>query len=65
MLLMKGADICTRDAERWMAQDVADEFRTRDAWDGALVEMGLRDDGTKVRRPLSEVRLWISDECGF
>ena len=56
LLLMKGADICTRDAERWMAQDVADEFRTRDAWDGALVEMGLRDDGTKVPRPLSEVR---------
>ena len=65
MLLTEGADIRMRDAERRTARDVADEFQTRDAWDGALVDMGLKEDGTEVRRPLNDVRLWISDERGL
>ena len=56
VLLAAGAELRTRDAESRTARDVADEFRTRDAWDGALEYVGLREDGTKVRRPLSEVR---------
>ena len=56
LLFAAGAQIGTRDGESRTARDVADEFRTRDVWDGALEEVGLREDGTKVRRPLSEVR---------
>jgi ankyrin repeat protein len=59
-LLAAGAELWTRDRERRTAQDVADEFQNRDVWDGALVEMGLKDDGTEVRRPLSEVRPVLS-----
>ncbi|KAI9448985.1 ankyrin repeat-containing domain protein [Lactarius psammicola] len=53
-LLAAGAQLRTRDRERRTARDVADEFRNRDAWNEALAEMGFGDDGTKVRRPLSE-----------
>jgi hypothetical protein len=57
LLLEAGAEQGTRDGERRTARDVADEFRTRDMWDAAFAEVGLCEDGTKVRRPLSEVRL--------
>ncbi|KAH9175790.1 ankyrin repeat-containing domain protein, partial [Lactarius sanguifluus] len=53
-LLAAGAQVRTRDGEQRTARDVADEFRNRDAWDEALAEMGLSNNGTKVRRPLSE-----------
>ena len=56
LLLAAGAKLWMRDAERRTARDVVDEFQNRDAWDGALAEVGLGEDGTKVRRPLSEVR---------
>jgi ankyrin repeat protein len=57
LLLAAGAELGMRDGERRTARDVADEFRTRDVWDGALAEVGLCEDGTMVRRPLNEVRL--------
>ncbi|KAI9435754.1 ankyrin repeat-containing domain protein [Lactarius indigo] len=58
-LFAAGAELRTRDRERRTAQDVADEFQNRDVWDEALAEMGLRDDGTKIRRPLSEPHVKI------
>lgn len=64
-LFETGAELRTRDRERRTARDVADEFRNRDAWDEALAEMGVRDDGTKVRRPLSEVLSVRPGECGL
>ena len=54
-LLAAGAELRVRDREQRTARDVADENQNHDVWDGALVEIGLLDDGTKVRRPLSEV----------
>ncbi|KAH9034541.1 ankyrin repeat-containing domain protein [Lactarius hengduanensis] len=53
-LLATGAQLRTRDGEQRTARDVADEFRNRDAWDEALAELGLSNDGMKVRRPLSD-----------
>ncbi|KAH9034193.1 ankyrin repeat-containing domain protein [Lactarius pseudohatsudake] len=53
-LLAAGAQLRTRDGEQGTARDVADEFRNRDAWDEALAELGLRNDGMKFRRPLSD-----------
>lgn len=59
LLLEAGAEQGTRDGERRTARDVADEFRTRDMWDAAFAEVGLCEDGTKVRRPLSEPHVKI------
>ncbi|KAF8266030.1 hypothetical protein EI94DRAFT_1734101 [Lactarius quietus] len=54
-----GCGTLEKDAERRTARDVADEFGNRDVWDRALTEAGRREDGSEVRRPLSEPHLKI------
>jgi len=56
-LLEAGAQLRTRDREDCTPRDVVEEFGNRDVWEEALAEAGFSDDGTKVRRPLSEVRI--------
>ena len=57
-LLEAGADIRAMNRDLWRAQEMADRYDNRWAWKTAVEEVGFKADGTRVRRPLSEV-------CGF
>jgi hypothetical protein len=57
-LLEAGADIGAKNNDQHTAQEMADRYRNRAAWDMVVKELGIKADGTRVRRPLSEV-------CGF
>jgi hypothetical protein len=54
-LLEAGADIRAKDKNRRTAEEIASEFRNRDAWNVVVEELGIKADGSRVRRPLSEV----------
>jgi len=54
-LLEAGADVRAMNRDHRKAQDMADRYNNRRSWDGAVEERGLKADGTRVRRPLSEV----------
>jgi len=54
-VLEAGADIRARNNDQHTAQEMADRNNNRGAWDEAVEELGFKADGTRVRRPLSEV----------
>jgi len=57
-LLEAGADIRAKTRDHRKAQEMAVRYRNGREWDIVVKELGFRADGTRVRRPLSEV-------CGF
>ena len=57
-LLEAGADIRAKDRDHRTAQEIADRYFNRWEWDMVVKELGFKEDGTRVRRPFSEV-------CGF
>jgi len=54
-LLEAGADIRAKDKNLRTAEEIASEFRNRDTWNMVVEELGIKADGSRVRRPLSEV----------
>jgi len=54
-LLEAGADIRAKNKKGLMAQEIAAEYHNRDFWNSVVEELGLKPDGTRMRRPLSEV----------
>jgi ankyrin repeat protein len=54
-LLEAGADVRAMNRDHRKAQEMADRYNKRGAWDAAVEEVGFKADGTRVRRPLSEV----------
>ena len=54
-LLEAGADIRAKNGNHRTAQEMASEFRNSETWNAAVGELGFKADGSRVRRPLSEV----------
>jgi hypothetical protein len=54
-LLEAGADVRAMDRDHRKPQEMADRYNNRWAWNAAVEEVGSKADGTRVRRPLSEV----------
>ena len=54
-LLEAGADVRAMDRDNLKAEEMADKYNNREAWNAAVGELGFKADGTRVRRPLSEV----------
>jgi palmitoyltransferase ZDHHC13/17 len=54
-LLEAGADIRAMNRDHRKAQEMADRYNNRWTWNAAVEELGFKADGTRVRRPLSEV----------
>jgi ankyrin repeat protein len=54
-LLEAGADIRAMNKDHRKAQDMAGRYNNSWQWYEAVNEMGFKADGTRVRRPLSEV----------
>jgi ankyrin repeat protein len=55
-LLEAGADIRAKNGNLLTAQEMASEFRNSETWNAAVGELGFKADGSRVRRPLTEVR---------
>jgi ankyrin repeat protein len=55
LLLEAGADIRARSRDHRTAEQMATLFLNRHTWKEAVEELGFEADGTRVRRPLSEV----------
>ena len=55
-LLEAGADIRAKDRDFRTAQEISTQQGNGDNWTSAVEGLGFRPDGTRVRRPLSEVR---------
>ncbi len=55
-LFEKGAEIHAKDNEGRTARDMAVELKSLGAWKRALEEGGFTEDGSKRKKPLSEVR---------
>jgi palmitoyltransferase len=55
-LLEAGADIRAKNKDSRIAEEMATDYRNNGVWDTVVEELGLIHDGTRVRRPLSEVR---------
>ena len=55
-LLEAGADIRAKDRDFRTAQEVSAQHGNGDNWRSIVERLGFRPDGTRVRRPLSEVR---------
>ncbi|CCM05821.1 uncharacterized protein FIBRA_08055 [Fibroporia radiculosa] len=55
-LIESGADINAKDGEGRTARDMAIELKSLGAWKRALEEGGMNEDGSKKRKPLSDVR---------
>jgi palmitoyltransferase len=54
-LLEAGADIRAKNGNLLTAQEMASEFRNSETWNAAVGELGFKADGSRVRRPLTEV----------
>lgn len=54
-LIEKGAEIGAKDNEGRTARDMAVELKSLGAWKRALEEGGFMEDGSKKRKPMSEV----------
>jgi palmitoyltransferase ZDHHC13/17 len=54
-LLEAGADVRAMNKGYRKAQEMADRYNNRWTWNAAVEELGFKADGTRVRRPLSEV----------
>jgi hypothetical protein len=65
-VLEAGADVRTMNRDHQKAQEMADRYGNRGAWNAAVGELGFKADGTWVRRPRSEVcyrpgfKCWLS-----
>lgn len=55
-LLEAGANIRARNRDLRTAQEIAADYGHKDIWELVVDELGFKLDGTRVRRPLSEVR---------
>ena len=55
LLLEAGADVRAMNRDCRTAEEMASEFRNGQTWKEVVDELGFKSDGTKVRRPLSEV----------
>ena len=55
-LLEAGADTRVKNKDGRTAKELATEYRNKDIWKSVIDELGFKPDGTRVRRPLSEVR---------
>jgi hypothetical protein len=51
-----GADIRAKNKDSRIAKEIAAEYRNEVVWDSGVEELGFIHDGTRMRRPLSEVR---------
>ena len=54
-LLEAGADVRAVNRDNLKAEEMADRYNNRESWNAAVRELGFKADGTRVRRPLSEV----------
>jgi len=54
-LLEAGADIHAKNRDLRTAEDMASEFRHSDTWNAVVRELGIKADGSRERKPLSEV----------
>ena len=54
-LLEAGADIRAKNGNLRTAQEMASEFRNSKTWNAVVGELGFKADGSRVRRPLTEV----------
>ena len=54
-LLEAGVDIRAMNRDHRKAQEMADRYNNSKAWDAVVQELGFKANGTRVRRPLSEV----------
>jgi palmitoyltransferase ZDHHC13/17 len=54
-LLEAGADVRAMNRDNRKAKEMADRYNNREAWKAAVQKLGFKADGTRVRRPLSEV----------
>ena len=54
-LLEAGVDVRAMNKGYRKAQEMADRYNNKAAWNAAVEELGFKADGTRVRRPLSEV----------
>ena len=53
--IQKGAEIHAKDNESRTARDMAAELKSLGAWKRALEEGGFTEDGSRRKKPLSEV----------
>lgn len=58
-LLEQGAEIGAKDGEGRTARDMAVELKSLGAWKRALEEGGFNEDGSKKKKPLSEVCFFV------
>lgn len=54
-LIECGAELGAKDGEGRTPRDMAVELKSLGAWKRALQEGGMKEDGTKKKKPLSEV----------
>jgi palmitoyltransferase ZDHHC13/17 len=59
-LFEKGAEIHAKDNEGRTARDMAVELKSLGAWKRALEEGGFMEDGSKRKKPLGEVRAYLT-----
>jgi palmitoyltransferase len=64
-LFEKGAEIHAKDNEGRTARDMAVELKSLGAWKRALEEGGFTEDGSKRKKPLSEVGVYILHEVNL
>lgn len=64
-LFEKGAEIHAKDNEGRTARDMAVELKSLGAWKRALEEGGFTEDGSRRKRPLSEVGVHILYEANL
>ena len=65
LLFEKGPKIHTKDNEGPLVCDMAVELKSLGAWKRALEEGGFTEDGSKQKKPLSDVSVLIDwDPCG-
>ena len=64
-LFEKGAEIHAKDNEGRTARDMAVELKSLGAWKRALEEGGFTEDGSRRKRPLSEVGVYIPYEASL
>ena len=55
-LLEAGADVRAMNKDYLKAEEMADRYNNKESWNSAVMVLGFKTDGTRVRRPLSEVR---------
>ena len=54
-LLEAGADVRAKNKGHWEARELAEKYNNTVTWNAVVKGLGFKADGTRVRRPLSEV----------